>query len=411
MKAVVFHGVGDIRLDDVSEPKIEEQTDAVVRLTASAICGTDLHMIRGTFAGMESGTILGHEGVGVVEEVGRDVRNFRVGDRVVVPSTIACGYCSYCRSGYYSQCDNANPNGSDAGTAFYGGPKESGPFHGMQAEFVRVPYAAVNLVKLPEEVTDDQAIMLSDIFPTAYFGADLAEIGDGDTVAVWGCGPVGQFAVASAKLMGAGRVFAIDRIESRLEMARGQGAEVINFEEEDPTEALKRLTGGIGVDRAIDAVGVDAETAESGPAAKEAKKQSEQFEQEREKVAPEQNPDGELWQPGRAPSQALAWAVKSLCKAGTLSVIGVYPPTMQTFPTGEAMNKNLTVRMGNCNHRRYVPMLVDLVRSGTVDPQKVLTQREPVMNALDAYKAFDTRQPGWVKVELLPGANAGKATA
>jgi threonine dehydrogenase-like Zn-dependent dehydrogenase len=411
MKAVVFHGIGDIRLDDVSEPKIEEQTDAVVRLTASAICGTDLHMIRGTFAGMEPGTILGHEGVGVVEEVGRDVRNFRPGDRVVVPSTIACGYCSYCRSGYYAQCDNANPNGSDAGTAFYGGPKDSGPFHGMQAEFVRVPYAAVNLVKLPEEVSDDQAIMLSDIFPTAYFGADLAEIGDGDTVAVWGCGPVGQFAVASAKLMGAGRVFAIDRIESRLEMARGQGAEVINFDEEDPTEALKRLTGGIGVDRAIDAVGVDAETAESGPAAKEAKKQSEQFEQEREKIAPEQNPDGELWQPGKAPSQALAWAVKSLCKAGTLSVIGVYPPAMQTFPTGEAMNKNLTVRMGNCNHRRYVPMLVELVRSGTIDPQQVLTQRGSMMNALDAYKAFDQRQPGWIKVELLPGTNAGKASA
>jgi threonine dehydrogenase-like Zn-dependent dehydrogenase len=230
-------------------------------------------------------------------------------------------------------------------------------------------------------------------------------------VAVWGCGPVGQFAVASAKLMGAGRVFAIDRVESRLEMARGQGAEVINFEEEDPTEALKRLTGGIGVDRAIDAVGVDAETAESGPAAKEAKKQSEQFEQEREKVAPEQNPEGELWQPGRAPSQALAWAVKSLCKAGTLSVIGVYPPAMQTFPTGEAMNKNLTVKMGNCNHRRYVPMLVDLVRSGTIDPQKVLTQRGPMMNALDAYKAFDQRQPGWIKVELLPAASAGKASA
>src|SRR5437868_12719299 len=174
---------------------MQQRTDAIVRLTASAICGTDLHMIRGTFAGMEPGTILGHEGVGVVEEVGKDVRNFKPGDRVVVPSTIACGYCSYCRSGYYSQCDHANPNGSDAGTAFYGGPKTTGPFHGMQAEFVRVPYAAVNLVKLPEEVSDDQAIMLSDIFPTAYFGADLAEIEDGDTVAVWGCGPVGQFAI------------------------------------------------------------------------------------------------------------------------------------------------------------------------------------------------------------------------
>ena len=411
MKAVVFHGVGDIRLDDVKEPKIEEQTDAIVRLTASAICGTDLHFVRGTVTPMVEGTILGHEGVGVVEEVGKDVRNFRAGDRVVIPSTIACGYCSYCRSGYYAQCDHANPNGAGAGTAFYGGPKDSGPFHGMQAEFVRVPYAAVNLVRLPEEVSDDQAIMLSDIFPTAYFGADLAEIDDGDTVAVWGCGPVGQFAIASAKLLGAGRVFAIDRVESRLEMAREQGAEVINFEEEDPTEALKRVTGGIGVDRAIDAVGVDAETAESGPAAKEAKKQKEQFEEEVESVAPEQNPDGELWVPGRAPSQALAWAVKSLCKAGTLSVIGVYPPQMQTFPIGEAMNKNLTVRMGNCNHRRYVPMLVDLVRSGTVDPQQVLTQREPVTDALEAYKAFDQRQPGWIKVELLPGAKAGKTRA
>ena len=411
MKAVVFHGVGDIRLDDVKEPKIEEQTDAVVRLTASAICGTDLHFVRGTVAPMVEGTVLGHEGVGIIEEVGKDVRNFRAGDRVVVPSTIACGYCSYCRSGYYAQCDHANPNGPEAGTAFYGGPKESGPFHGMQAEFVRVPYAAVNLVKLPEEVTDDQAIMLSDIFPTAYFGADLAGIDDGDTVAVWGCGPVGQFAIVSAKLMGAGRVFAIDRVESRLDMAREQGAEVINFEEEDPTEALKRLTGGIGVDRAIDAVGVDSETAESGPAAKEAKKQKEQFEEEVQKVAPEQNPDGELWRPGKAPSQALAWAVKSLCKAGTLSVIGVYPPAMQTFPTGEAMNKNLTVRMGNCNHRRYVPMLVDLVKSGAIDPEKVLTQREPVTNVLEAYKAFDTRQPGWIKVELLPGTNAEKASA
>src|SRR4051812_11486425 len=319
MKAVVFHGVGDIRLDDVKEPKIEEATDAIVRLTASAICGTDLHFIRGTMSGMESGTILGHEGVGVVEEVGDDVRNLNVGDRVVIPSTIACGYCSYCRAGYYAQCDNANPNGAEAGTAFYGGPKESGPFHGMQAEKVRVPFANVGLVKLPDEVTDEQAILLSDIFPTAYFGAELAEIDDGDTVAVFGCGPVGQFAIASAKLLGAGRIFAIDREASRLEMARAQGAEVINFDEEDPVATIKRLTGEIGVDRVIDAVGVDALAPHEGPAAKEAKKKKEQFEQEVEQNAPETNPEGDNWIPGDAPSQVLSWAVESLCKAGTLS--------------------------------------------------------------------------------------------
>src|SRR4051812_47628564 len=224
MKAIVFHGVGDVRLDSVKEPKLRESTDALVRLTASAICGTDLHLIRGTFPGMKPGMILGHEGVGIIEELGSDVRNFSVGDRVVIPSTIACGNCSYCRAGYYAQCDQANPLGPRQGTAFFGGPELAGGFPGMQAERVRVPFANIGLVKLPDEVTDDQAILLSDIFPTAYFGAELAEIDDGDTVAVFGCGPVGQFAIASAKLLGAGRIFAIDREASRLEMARAQGA-------------------------------------------------------------------------------------------------------------------------------------------------------------------------------------------
>lgn len=258
MKAVVFYGIGDIRLEDVPEPKIQEPSDAIVRLTASAICGTDLHMVRGTMTGMKPGTILGHEGVGIIEEIGPNVRNLKMGDRVVIPSTIGCGVCSYCRDGYYAQCDKANPNGPQAGTAFFGGPQMSGPFNGLQAERARIPYANVGLVKLPDEVSDDQAILLSDIFPTAYFGAELAEIEDGDTIAVFGCGPVGQFAIASAKLLGAGRIFAVDSIPSRLEMARDQGAEIINFEQEDPIEAIRGLTGGIGIDRAIDAVGIDA---------------------------------------------------------------------------------------------------------------------------------------------------------
>jgi threonine dehydrogenase-like Zn-dependent dehydrogenase len=411
MRAVVFHDVGDLRLETVPDPGIREPTDAVVRVTASAICGTDLHMVRGTLPGMQEGTILGHEGVGVVETLGDNVRNLKAGDRVIIPSTIACGSCSYCRAGYYAQCDNANPNGKDAGTAFYGGPKTTGPFNGLQAEKARVPFAHVNLVKIPDEVTDDQAILLSDIFPTGWFGADIAEIEEGDTVAVFGCGPVGQFAIASAKLMGAGRVLAIDAREDRLAMARGQGAETINYEAEDPVQVIKALTGGIGVDRAIDAVGVDANRAHTGPAGRKAEKKAEEFEKEQRQAAPETNPQGPSWHPGDAPSQVLQWAVECLAKAGTLSIIGVYPQTAKTFPIGAAMNKNLTIQMGNCNHRKYIPHLVELVRTGIVDPTRFISRAEPLHSAIDAFKAFDLREPGWLKVELLPERTGAAARA
>ena len=402
MKAVVFHGVGDIRLEDVSEPKIEDPTDAIIRITASAICGTDLHMVRGTFTGMQPGTILGHEAVGVVEQLGSMVRNFDVGDRVVVLSTIACGYCSYCRAGYFAQCDNANPHGKQAGTAFFGGPGPTGPYHGLQAEKARIPFANVGMLKLPDDVSDDQAILISDIFPTGWFGADLAEIEDGDTVVVFGCGPVGQFAIASARLMNAGRIIAVDHRKDRLAMARRQGAECIDFDRENPVEAIRQLTGGIGADRVIDAVGVDAEHAHAGPAAKEAKQQKEEFKKQVEQVAPETNVQGELWKPGDAPGQALQWAVQSVAKAGTIAIIGVYPPTMKEFPIGEAMNKNLTINMGNCNHRLYAPHLIELVRSGVIDPTEILTEVEPLSNVMGAYAAFDKREPGWIKVELVP---------
>lgn len=402
MKAVVFHGIGDIRLDEVKEPRIKDEHDAIVRVTAAAICGTDLHMVRGTMPGMKPGTILGHEGVGVVEEVGKGVRNFKRGDRVVIPSTIGCGSCSYCRAGYYAQCDVANPNGPEAGTAFFGGPAESGPFDGMQAELVRVPYANIGLVKLPDEVSDEQAILLSDIYPTAWFGARLAQVRAGDVVVVLGCGPVGQFAIASAKLQGAGRVIAVDRIASRLDMARDQGAEAINFDEEDPVKVVKQLTNKIGADRVIDAVGVDAEIG-----AKTAKAEKKKLAEERDEIAPKQNPDGENWQPGSGPSQALLYAVEMVAKAGTIGIIGVYPKTAATYPIGKAMNKNLTIQMGNCNHRKYIPMLVELTRTGATDPRKVLTKIEPVTDAIEAYKAFDLRQPGWMKVELTPAPPVG----
>ncbi len=406
MKAIVFHGVGDIRLDDVPEPKVQAPTDAIVRITASAICGTDLHMIRGTMPGMKPGTILGHEGVGIVEEVGPDVRNFKPGDRVVIPSSISCGYCSYCRAGYQSQCDNANPNGKLAGTAFYGGPESSGAFHGLQAEKARVPFANAGLVKLPDEITDDQAIMLSDIFPTGYMGAELAEIKPGDTVAIYGCGPVGQFAIASAKHLGADRIFAVDTVPSRLVAARAQGAEVIDFNAEDPVEAIRRLTGGIGVDRVIDAVGVDASHAHSGPASEQAERKEKQFQQELKYVAPGAHPSDGNWHPGDAPSQALRWEVDCLAKAGTLSIIGVYPETLMVFPIGVAMNKNLTIKMGNCNHRKYIPLLIELIRTGAIDPSRVITQHESFEGSLDAYRSFDTRKAGWIKVKLEPKRKA-----
>lgn len=393
MKAVVFHGIGDIRLEDVAEPAIEQPNDAIVRLTASAICGTDLHMIRGTFPGMKPGTILGHEGVGIVEEVGSNVRNLRKGDRVVIPSTVGCGYCSYCRSGYFAQCDNANPNGPLAGTAFFGGPEPSGPLNGLQAEYARIPFANVGPVRLPDDMSDDQAILLSDIFPTGYFGADNAEIKDGDTVAVFGCGPVGLFTIVSCWMLGAGRVLAVDCIPSRLDRARELGAECIDFSREDPVQIIRDLTGGIGVDRCIDAVGVDAVAPPGQPGNP----------QEVRQVAPETHPSGGNWQPGNAPSQAIIWATQSLAKAGTLSVTGVYPPTAMTFPLGVAMNKNLTIKMGNCNHRTYIPTLIDAVIAGQVDPLKVLSQIEAMESVIDAYKAFDQRRPGWIKVALIPG--------
>ncbi|CAJ5501449.1 S-(hydroxymethyl)glutathione dehydrogenase [Burkholderia pseudomallei] len=402
MKAVVFHGIGDIRIDTVPDPGLAQTTDAVVRLTSSAICGTDLHMVRGTLGGMKPGTILGHEGVGLVEEVGRDVRNLRRGDRVLIPSTISCGHCAYCRAGYTAQCDTANPGGPLAGTAFFGGPQASGAFDGLQAEYARTPFAHASLIRLPDSLDDERAILMSDIFPTGYFGAQLAEVRMGDTVAVFGAGPVGQFAIASAKLMGAGRVIAIDRVVSRLEMACAQGAEVINFDDDDPVDTILQLTGGIGVDRVIDAVGVDAVRPTRGPAAPHDAQSRRAFDDEVRELAPRTRADGGHWVPGDAPSQVLQWAVRAVAKAGTVSIIGVYPMNDRFFPIGAAMNRNLTVKMGNCNHRAITPKLIEIVRSGAFDPITVLTQAEPLTSAIDAYRAFDTREPGWIKAKLEP---------
>ncbi len=403
MKAVVFHGIGNISVDDVPEPTIQDPKDAIIRVTASAICGTDLHMVRGTEAQMEPGTILGHEAVGVVEQIGADVKNIKVGDRVVVTSSITCGYCENCKEERYDLCLNANPNGPRGVSAFFGGPKPSGPFNGLQAEKARIPFADNVLVKLFDSITDDQAILLSDIFPTAYYGADLAQIKSGNTVAVFGCGPVGLFAILSAQLMGAGRIFAVDAIPSRLELAAKLGAEAINYDKDDPVSTIKNLTGKIGVDRVIDAVGVDANRPHGGIIQQaKALLQAKTTSQEKQQVEPETNPQGDNFHPGDAPSQALQWEAEVVAKGGTIALIGVYPDTVEVFPIGIVMNKNVTLTMGHCPHRKYIPTLMSLVSTGMVNPTQILTQRATLTSALDAYKAFDEREDGWVKVELVP---------
>lgn len=311
------------------------------------------------------------------------MRNLKIGDRVLIPSTIACGNCSYCRAGYFAQCDIANPNGKTAGTSFFGVPKNTDPFDDLQAEKARIPFAHIGLIKLPDEITDDQAIAMSDIFPTAWFGAQMAGIKDGDTVAVFGCGPVGLFAIVSAKLMGAGRVFAVDCFDDRLARAQELGAECINFEKEDPVKTIARLTADIGVDRVIDAVGIDANHAHHGEVHETAQ-----------------------WQPGDEPSQALQWAVEAVAKAGTISIIGVYPAGFDVFPIGAAMNKNVRINMGNCHHRKYIPKLIEMTLAGRVDPAKILTQTEPLTDAISAFKSFDKHQSGWIKVKLEPSASS-----
>lgn len=317
------------------------------------------------------------------------MRNLRPGERVVVPSTIAYGSCSYCRAGYYSQCDVANPGGKTAGTAFFGGPQAAGGFDGLQAQYARIPFAHVGPVKVPDAVTDDQAIMVSDIFPTAWFGA----------------GPVGLFAVLSAFRQGAGRVLVVDGHPSRLDAARRLGAEAVDFTSEHPVEVLQEITGGAGPDRVIDAVGVDAERPKSGPAAAASDELAEEFGAEVAGNTPETAQQGDLWKPGDAPSQAARWYVEAIAKAGTIGIVGVYPPTHASFPIGQAMNKNLSLGMGSAEHRRYIPQLLDLVASGVVDPSRVLSQDVGLATgALDAYEHFDRREEGWIKTVVDPAA-------
>ncbi len=408
MKALVFKNVGSIGLEEVPDASLQENTDALVTLTRSAICGTDLHLIRGTVPGMvgqhffKHGTVLGHEGVGIVEAIGPDVKHLAIGDRVIVPSTIACGHCYYCDKKIFSQCDRSNPHGPHAGTAFFGGPITTGPFDGMQAEKVRVPFADAMLIKIPDTISDDQAILLSDILPTSYMAVENAQVQPHDTVAVFGCGPVGQLAIACLKILGVQAVFAIDCVPSRLQMAQNQGAHPINFNEKDPVTELKELTNQRGPTKVIDAVGIDAKqpTCDFFSFIKNFYQRKE-FRQEVKKVAPKTCPHDGNWIPGDAPSQVLRWAVEVVAKAGTISIIGVYTPLLNYFPIGKAMGKNLTIRMGNCNHRAYFPQLLEWVERGIFNPLPFITHKLPFDQIVDAYKHFDKRDDGYIKVSLV----------
>ncbi len=401
MKALVFYKVGDIRLEHVPEPKLKNDHDVIVKLTRSAICGTDLHSVRGTIANTLKGTILGHEGVGIVEQLGARVEKFKIGDRVIVPSTISCGYCEYCRKEIYSQCDNANPQGPDAGTPYYGGPKDSGPFQGMQTQKVRVPYADASLIAIPDSIVDDQVILLSDILPTAYMAVEMADIQPDDTVAIFGCGPVGQLILFCVNQLKPAAVFAIDRIPFRLQKAAAQGAITINFDTHDPYTELKKSTSNKGPTKIIDAVGIDADHPHySFFSSLKHHAWLKEFKKEVKTVAPRINPHHGNWIPGNAPSQALQWAVRSVAKAGTISIIGVYTELLKTFPIGEAMGKNLILRMGNCNHRKYIPRLLEWVQNSIFDSRDFYSHKLPFDEIVTGYKQFDKRADGWMKVIL-----------
>ena len=389
MRALCWYGKNDVRVETVPEPKILNPRDAIIKTTLSAICGSDLHLLHGYIPMMKPGDILGHEFMGEVLEVGTEVTNLKKGDRVVVPFTIACGRCWFCQNGLTSLCDNSNPN-SQAAEKLYGYSASGlfgyshifGGYAGGQAQYVRVPFSDTACQKVPESVNDEQALFLSDIFPTGYMAAENCNIHPGDTMAIWGCGPVGQFAIKSAFLLGAERVIAIDEVPERLEMARKQGkAETLDSGEGEVVEKLKEMTGGRGPDGCIDAVGMEAHGT-SVEALYDYAKQAVRLETDRPHV--------------------LRQAIQACRKGGNLSVPGVYGGVIDKFPIGAAFSKGLTLRMGQTNVHRYMKPLLDRIEKGEIDPSFVITDRYGLDCAAEAYKTFDKHERGCIKCVLRP---------
>lgn len=389
MKANCWMGKEKVEVRDVPDPKILNQRDAIVKITSTAICGSDLHLYNGFVPTMESGDILGHEFMGEVVETGRGVTNLQKGDRVVVPFPIACGGCYSCHKQMFSLCENSNPNAwmaeklwghSPAG--LFGYSHLTGGYAGGQAEYARVPFADVGPIKVPEHLTDEQVLFLSDIFPTAYMGAEMCDIAPGDTIAVWGCGPVGQLAIKSAFLLGAERVIAIDRFPERLAMARERaGAETLNYEEVSVLEALKEMTGGRGPDKCIDAVGMEAHTPGLIGAYDRAK-QAMMLETDR--------------------PIALRQAILACANGGTVSVIGVYGGFIDKFPMGSLMNRSITIKSGQCHVQRYLRPLLERIEKGEIDPSFVITHRLPLEQAAEGFAMFRDKQDECIKVVLKP---------
>ena len=388
MKANCWMGKKRVQVEEVPDPKILNSQDAIVKITSTAICGSDLHLYNGFVPTMERGDVLGHEFMGEVVEVGRGVRNLKVGDRVVVPFPIACGACTACAAGSFSLCENSNPNAwiaekllghSPAG--IFGYSHMMGGFAGGQAEYARVPFADVGPLKVPEELSDDQVLFLSDIFPTGYMGAEMCDIQRGDIVAVWGAGPVGQFAVASAYLLGAEKVIAIDRFPYRLNMAkeRAGAADTINYEEMNVQDALLELTGGRGPDKCIDAVGMEAH-GHGITYAYDRAKQAMMLETDR--------------------PIALREAILACRNGGVVSVIGVYGGFIDNFPMGAVMNRSLTIRSGQCHVQRYMRPLLERIQNGEIDPSFVITHRLPLHQAPQGYQMFLDKVDNCEKVVL-----------
>jgi threonine dehydrogenase-like Zn-dependent dehydrogenase len=388
MKATCWMGKRDVRVQNVPDPKILNAHDAIVRITSTAICGSDLHLYNGYVPSMESGDVVGHEFMGEVVETGSAVKNVRKGDRVVVPFPIACGRCAMCQMQLFSCCENSNPNAwmaekmwghSPAG--IFGYSHLLGGFAGGQAEYARVPFADVGPIKVPDGLTDEQVLFLSDILPTGYMGAEMCDIKPGQVIAVWGAGPVGQFAIASARMLGAERVIAIDRFPYRLQMAkdRAGATEVLNYEEVDILEALAELTGGRGPDACIDAVGLEAHG--HGPA----------FVYDRAKQATMLEPDRPL---------ALREAILACRNGGTVSVIGVYGGFIDKFPMGAIVNRSLTLKSGQCHVQRYMKPLLERIQRGDIDPTFIITHRLPLSEAPRGYRMFVDKKENCEKVVL-----------
>lgn len=388
MKANCWYGKQDVRVEDVPDPKILNRRDAILKVSSTAICGSDIHLYNGFIPTMKQGDILGHEFMGEVVEVGPDVKNLKVGDRVVAAFPISCGNCYFCKKEMYSLCENSNPNAWMAEKIFghapcgiYGYSHLTGGYAGGQAEFARVPYADMGTIKIENGLSDEQVLFLSDIFPTGYMAAEMCDIKPGDTIAVWGCGPVGQFAIRSAFMLGAERVFAIDRFSERLRMAEEGGAETINYEEGGVYDRLMEATGGRGPDACIDAVGMEAHT----PGI--------QYVYDRVKQAM-------MSETGRP--IALREAIMSCRNGGTVSVIGVYGGFIDKFPMGSFMNRALTMRTGQCHVQRYMRPLLDRIKKGEIDPSFLVTHRMPLQDAPHAFDIFVNKEDDCIKVVLKP---------